>query len=79
MATYYHPVTGVLLNQITVQRSNLGWLERETARLLRRDGLSQQQIAAKLGTNQGRVNEALADDDDDGEGSSGASGQASLF
>lgn len=79
MATYHHPVTGVLLNHITVQRSSLGWLERETVRLLRRTGLSQQQIAAELGTNQGRVNEALADDDDDGEGSSGTGGQGSLF
>ncbi|UFS65294.1 MULTISPECIES: hypothetical protein [Paracoccus] len=77
MATYYHPVTGVLLNHITVQRSSLGWLERQTVRHLRREGLSQQQIAARLGTNQGRVNEALTDDDDDGEG--GAGGQGSLF
>ncbi|WP_423211559.1 hypothetical protein [Paracoccus yeei] len=59
MATYRHPVTGVLLNHITVQRSSLSEQEQATARLLHRQGYTQQRIAAELGTNQGRVNEAL--------------------
>ncbi|WP_036744597.1 hypothetical protein [Paracoccus sp. N5] len=79
MATYLDPETGVLLNRITVQRSYLGRLEQETARRMRRRGWSQQRIAGELGTNQGRVSEALADDDDGGKGNSGTGGQGSLF
>lgn len=74
MATYYHPITGVLLNDISVFRKSLDGVETETARLLRRDGFKVQDIASMLGTNQGRVAEALGlkrkrrhDDDEDGE------------
>ncbi|MTH79398.1 terminase gpP N-terminus-related DNA-binding protein [Paracoccus aestuariivivens] len=59
MATFRDPETGVLLNHITVQRSSLGEPERAVARSLYRRGYKQQHIAAMLGTNQGRVNEAL--------------------
>lgn len=76
MATYYHPETGVLLSHITVQRSSLDDKEAATARLLYQQGLKQQHIAAMLGTNQGRVNEALGH----GNGRSGGrQGQGSLF
>ena len=59
MATFKHPKTGVLLNHITVQRSSLDDAEATTARLLYRQGHKQHLVAAMLGTNQGRVNEAL--------------------
>lgn len=78
MATFEHPETGVLLNHITVQRSSLDEQEARTARLLYRQGLKQQHIAAMLGTNQGRVNEAL-DEANGGRGAPGANSQGSLF
>lgn len=59
MATFRYPETGVTLNRIEVHRPNLDDAEAETARLLRRDGHSLQDIAAMLGTNQGRVHEVL--------------------
>lgn len=59
MATFVHPVTGVTLNIISVFRSSLGDAEAETVRLLRREGYKVQEIAAMLGTNQGRVCEIL--------------------
>ncbi len=59
MATFRYPVTGVILNQIPVRRSHLDEAEVETVRLLRRDGHKMQDIAAMLGTNQGRVADAL--------------------
>ena len=60
MATLKHPETGVELNIITVKRPrNLTRREIETARLLRADGNKVQDIAAMLGTNQGRIQEAL--------------------
>lgn len=62
MATLRHPVTGVFLNRLDLHRKSLDELEQVTARLLRRDGHKLQDIAAMLGTNQGRIAEALADD-----------------
>ena len=59
MATFRHPATGVVLNCIDVTRSRLDEDEAETARLLRADGHKSQDIAAMLGTNQGRVQKAL--------------------
>lgn len=58
-----HPVTGVVLNEINITRKALGSRESETARLLRRDGHKLQDIAAMLGTNQGRVCAAIGLDD----------------
>ncbi|SEI09974.1 hypothetical protein [Paracoccus alkenifer] len=60
MATFRHPVTGVLLNEISVVRPRkLSEMEAETARLLRQQGLKLQDITAMLGTNQGRVADVL--------------------
>lgn len=60
MATFRHPETGVLLNEIDVVRPRkLSESEAETARLLRRQGHKLQDISAMLGTNQGRVQSAL--------------------
>lgn len=60
MATFRHPENGVLLNVISVKRPRkLSELEAETVRLLRRDGHKLQDIAAMLGTNQGRVADIL--------------------
>ncbi|MEI4470944.1 hypothetical protein [Frigidibacter sp. MR17.24] len=54
-----HPVTGVLLNLREISRKSLSEREALTAKLLRADGHKIQDIAGMLGTNQGRVAEAL--------------------
>lgn len=60
MATFEHPDTGVMLNVISITRPRkLSESEAETARLLRRQGHKLQDITAMLGTNQGRVSDAL--------------------
>lgn len=72
MATFNHPVTGVSLNVITIKRTHLNDSEAETTRLLHQEGHPQHIIAAMLGTNQGRVNEALGT-------AEGTNGQGSLL
>lgn len=59
MPTYRHPETGVEINIVTVHRVRLDDDEAHTARLLRKEGHKVQDIAAMLGTNQGRVQAAL--------------------
>jgi hypothetical protein len=59
MATFFDPETGVELNVIQKRRSNLDEIEQETARRLRARGEKVQDIAAMLGTNQGRVMAAI--------------------
>ncbi|RWR28819.1 hypothetical protein D2T31_11950 [Sinirhodobacter populi] len=60
MATFRHPVTGVEINALGVFRPRkLDDSEAETARLLRQEGHKVQDIAAMLGTNQGRVQTAI--------------------
>lgn len=60
MAMMRHPKTGVLINILEVTRPRvLNEEEAETARLLRADGHKIQDIAAMLGTNQGRIQQAL--------------------
>lgn len=65
MSTFRHPTTGVELNEINVRRPHLTEDEIETARLLRASGEAQQIIAAMLGTNQGRIAEALGETNTD--------------
>lgn len=59
MAMHKHPVTGVPLNRLGLRRKSLDEAEKETVRLLRHAGHKMQDIAAMLGTNQGRVAEAI--------------------
>lgn len=59
MAITTHPKTGVQLNVIDLHRSRLDDAEAETARLLREAGHKVQDIAAMLGTNQGRIMDAI--------------------
>lgn len=59
MAITTHPKTGVELNVIDRHRRRLDEAEAETARLLRKAGHKVQDIAAMLGTNQGRVMDAI--------------------
>lgn len=68
MATYRHPATGVELNVIDVKRPRkLTKAEAQTARMMRASGMKVQDIAAELGTNQGRVQDVFeADDAKDG-------------
>lgn len=61
MATFRHPVTGVILNRIDVHRKALEPDEVTTAALLRRDGHNMHDIAAMLGINAGRVAEAIGE------------------
>lgn len=59
MPTCRHPVTGVELNSLAIHRKRLDDDEVLTARLLRDEGHKVQDIAAMLGTNQGRVHGAI--------------------
>ena len=59
MATTIHPLTGVELNEITIQRKALTEIEAVTVHVLHRQFDDQDIIAHKLGTNQGRVSEVL--------------------
>ena len=59
MATFVDPETGVELNHIPKRRVRLNKVEQEAARRLRARGHKIQDIAAMLGTNQGRVHAAL--------------------
>lgn len=60
MATYRHPATGVELNVIDVKRPRkLTKAEAQTARMMRASGMKVQDIAAELGTNQGRVQDVF--------------------
>lgn len=59
MATFFHPETGVELNMVPVRRPHLDDAEAHTARLLRMAGHKVQDIAAMLGTNQGRIHDAI--------------------
>lgn len=61
MAMQDHPVTGVPLNILDIQRKILDEPAKETARLLRKSGHKIQDISAMLGTNQARIAEALAE------------------
>lgn len=49
MATYRHPVTGVLVNEIEVHNGPISEKERETARLLLAEGHARWVVAAMLG------------------------------
>lgn len=63
MATFRHPETGVILNELGVFRPrNLSEAEAETARILRRAGHKVQDITSMLGTNPGRVARALGEE-----------------
>jgi hypothetical protein len=57
--TWTHPITGVVLNTITERRPALTEAEVETARHLLDAGEPIHIAAAMLGTNQGRISEAL--------------------
>lgn len=59
MATFIDPETGVELNEIIKRRARLDEVEKRAARNLRSRGHKIQDIAAMLGTNQGRVHDAL--------------------
>jgi hypothetical protein len=49
MATFQHPVTGVLVNEIEVRQGPISDKERETARLLLAEGHARWLVAAMLG------------------------------
>ena len=59
MATFVHPETGVSLNIIDIHRPALDDAAVKTVHLLRAEGHDIHEIAAMLGTNPGRVAEAL--------------------
>lgn len=59
MATQPHPITGVELNPITIERKALNFDEAVTAHLLRKRGTKYNHVAQLLGTNTHRVGEVL--------------------
>lgn len=59
MATFRHPITGVELNPIAIERKALSFDEAVTAHLLRNRGTKYNHVAQLLGTNTHRVGEVL--------------------
>lgn len=59
MDTETHPVTGVELNRIAIERKALSFDEAVTVHLMRWKGTKFQSIAHLLGTNTARVGEVL--------------------
>ena len=62
MATITHPLTGVELNPVLIERPALGFNEAVTVWIMRLQGVKYQTIAAQLGTNTHRVGEVLRKD-----------------
>lgn len=59
MAAFKHPITGVKLNPIDVERPSLEFEEAVTAWILRMQGTKYQVVAQKLGTNTHRLGEVF--------------------
>lgn len=59
MATYKHPVTGVALNPIVIERKALSFNEAVTAHVLRLQGAKYNIVAQQLGTNTHRLGEVF--------------------
>ncbi|MCC5956275.1 MAG: hypothetical protein JJU07_09235 [Natronohydrobacter sp.] len=59
MATIRHPITGVELNPIAIERKALNFDEAVTAHVLRKRGTKYNHVAQLLGTNTHRVGEVL--------------------
>lgn len=59
MATTTHPLTGVELNPILIERRALDFDEAVTVWIMRLQGVKYQHIAIMLGTNTHRVGEVL--------------------
>ena len=59
MATYTHPVTGVEINPIIVERKSLTFDDAVTAHIMRMQGVKYNIIAHHLGTNTHRLGEVF--------------------
>lgn len=59
MATYKHPITGVELNIIDIDRASLDEVEAVTVHILNFEGHDQDAIASRFGTNQARISDVL--------------------
>lgn len=59
MTTMTHPITGVEMNQILIERKALTFDEAVTAHLLRMQGVKYNIIAQRLGTNTHRLGEVF--------------------
>lgn len=81
MATFLHPVTGVKLNVIEIRKSKpRGKAERETVMLLLKAGETEHIVAAMFGTNQGRINDIIKEEEGKGGGKAKKSStQPALF
>jgi len=59
MATTKHPITGVELNPIQIERKALNFDEAVTAQVMRKQGEKYNHIAQMLGTNTHRIGEVF--------------------
>ena len=59
MATIKHPITGIELNPITIERKSLSYREAVTAWMLRLSGVKYNHVAQFLGTNTHRLGEVF--------------------
>lgn len=63
MATIEHPLTGVRLNSIDIERKSLTFKDAVTAVILRTQGHKYQHIAQFLGTNTHRLGEVFREEE----------------
>ena len=59
MATMIHPITGVEINPVVVERKSLAFNEAVTAQIMRLQGIKYNIIAQHLGTNTHRLGEVF--------------------
>ncbi|GAA4172175.1 hypothetical protein GCM10023069_32940 [Shinella granuli] len=59
MATLMHPVTGVKINPVIIERKSLTFDEAVTAHIMRMQGVKYNIIAQQLGTNTHRLGEVF--------------------
>lgn len=59
MVTLVHPITGVEMNPVVIERKSLSFSDAVTAQILRMQGVKYNLIAQQLGTNTHRLGEVF--------------------
>lgn len=62
MATFTHPITGIEINPVFIERKALSFDEAVTAHVMRMQGVKYNIIAQQLGTNTHRLGEVFREE-----------------
>lgn len=62
MTIYTHPLTGVSINPVLIERKSLTYQEAMTAHVMRMQGVKYNIIAQQLGTNTHRLGEVFREE-----------------